>query len=177
MGRVLLLVPLALLAASGFVQYQRREMDTNKKLLPSGLQYFSRDEFQGDFEDLSPELLGRLDAFRAEWGRPVSISTAPGAILRVGSGTSQHFAGRAVDIFPQGMTTRQDAERARRIAINVGFTGIGVYPLWRPSAGLHLDVRPDPGPRGWDEWGGWPSRTQAGEQTYGSVDQALTLFS
>jgi hypothetical protein len=41
------------------------------------------------------------------------------------------------------MLDRQDMERAIALAERVGFNAIGVYPMWKPSPGLHLGQRPD----------------------------------
>lgn len=77
-------------------------------------------------------------------GYSVIPSPAPGAIGRLyGSKTSQHYAGegqliRGIDVMlPAGPSLKEAAQIARE----VGFTGIGVYPNWKPFPGLHLDVR------------------------------------
>lgn len=99
---------------------------------------------------MSADLLLKLDAFRAEWGDQVAISTAPGGLGRKvedghGGAASQHNMlrwgeVRAVDVHPRGIYGPDDFARAVDIAESVGFTGIGVYPDWnRP--GVHLDVR------------------------------------
>lgn len=67
-----------------------------------------------------------------------------------------------------------DVARALRL-----FSGIGVYPFWRPRAGLHLDVRhlsprnPTKGatPREPATWGGVPG--VGGRQEYISAAAAL----
>ena len=99
-------------------------------------------------------LLYKLDAFREALGEgyTVSISPVKGAIGRhAGVSTSMHnfdLTGsvRAIDVFPAyqntGLTKAQ-LKRAYKIAVQVGFTGIGVYPDTQPRPMMHLDVRPN----------------------------------
>jgi hypothetical protein len=115
------------------------------------LYYFSRREFLRDgrdwFDDIDPRLLVLLDTFRHQWGSRVLISGHPDAIGRTGKATdSQHHwepgkLVRGIDVIPSAMGLRKDANRAITMAIDLGFTGIGLYPHWQPSAGLHLDTR------------------------------------
>ncbi len=104
------------------------------------LKHFSVKEFGFNILFLTAGLLIKLDDFREEIGQQVIISPAAGSLMRYGSGDeSQHIYGRAADIMlPKG----PDLETAFNAAKKVGFSGIGVYPGWKPYAGLHLDVRP-----------------------------------
>lgn len=110
------------------------------------LEYFHPDEFQGWYDKLSPKLLVLLDLFRYRLGVPVNVSRHPSSIGRDGGCSSQHCweqfgEVRAIDLLPTGLVTQPDAIRMRRVAIDCGFTGIGIYPHWMPSAGFHVDVR------------------------------------
>lgn len=108
--------------------------------------YFKPEEFGGWYDQISPELLYKLNAFRSLWGAPVSISQNVDGVGRH-TGTGQHNVDlwgevRAVDIFPQGMNSIEDMQRAYDIAVRVGFTGIGLYTdTSKPM--LHVDVRED----------------------------------
>lgn len=112
------------------------------------MRYFTPTEFRDSWPVMSQKLLALLDEFRERWGAPVIISPAPGALARYlgPESTSQHNVDkwgecRAADIMPVGMDSATERHRAFEIAKDVGFTGIGVSPIWRPRAGLHLDVR------------------------------------
>lgn len=111
------------------------------------LDHFGRHEFGEWADQMSEAQLRCLDRFRALWGAKVKVSRADGAVGRhAGNSTSKHNVDRwgevrATDVFPEGMRTRADAERAIRCAEQAGFTGIGVYPDWDPAPGLHLDTR------------------------------------
>ncbi len=109
--------------------------------------YFSDNEFNGFADQLAPGLRDKLNAFRAAWGAPVSVSQASGAVGRhAGQSGTQHNLDRwgftrAVDVFPQGMDSAEDRARALLLAKQAGFTGVGLYlDTNRPM--LHVDVRP-----------------------------------
>lgn len=112
------------------------------------LRNWNPSEFREWWPDMSVRLLVLLDVFRYQWGRPCQVSPAPGALGRNQGrdARSQHNVDRwgevrAADIMPAGLHTREDARRAIDCAITAGFTGIGIYPYWEPTPGLHLDVR------------------------------------
>ena len=120
------------------------------------LRYFKADEFGEWFDVMSPELLTRLDNFRDEWGYPVEVSSAVGAIGRHDHSDSQHNVSkhgevRAIDIFPKVplldgsgyryMQTAGERRRALEVAKKVGFRGIGLYTDTRQGNLLHVDVR------------------------------------
>lgn len=117
------------------------------------LRHFKASEFGVWWPLMSTDLLVKLDAFREAWGDEVAISPATGALGRnirdeEPKAASQHNVlrwgeVRAADIMPKDMLTSADRRRAVQVARQVGFTGIGVYPGWEPSPGLHLDVRRD----------------------------------
>lgn len=139
--------------------------------------YFQPNEFQGWYDRLDKLLLPKLNAFRREWGAPVRISPASGAVGRnIGSSSSQHNFDRwgevrAVDIMPTGENTVENRRRAFEIAKRVGFTGIGVYPKWSPQWGLHVDVRRDKEEGRPATWSAFPNAN--GKQEYFGVDKAL----
>lgn len=147
--------------------------------------FFSPREFQGWATMMDVTLLVRLDTWRALWGKPIAISSHPRGVGReVEEGKpgydSQHNyvqwrQVRAVDCIPSGITTADDLRRARDLAIDAGFTGVGVYPHWRPSPGVHVDTRRSNVPGEPALWGAvQPDRDQA--QQYVSAEAALDAF-
>lgn len=105
---------------------------------------------------MSPKLLKKLDGFRHEWGFPVEISRHADAIGREGGeDLSQHNIDkwgevRAIDVFPmvpdgaggfRYINTKSELKAAYDLAINMGFTGVGVYLDTVAGYMLHLDVR------------------------------------
>ena len=134
----------------------------------SRLEYFTPAEFRGQWGLLSPDLLLNLDGFRARIRRPVIISPADGALMRIrpkgDTGESQHYYGRAADVMIPGGLSGNEVAAAQ----DAGFTGIGLYPHWRPYPGLHLDVRNGQPAR----WGGI-NPTGAG-QYYVTLSEAMS---
>lgn len=108
--------------------------------------FFEPEEFRDWADRMSVILLAKLDVFRAHWGAPVNISKHPLAIGREDNSKSQHNVRlwgevRGIDLQPRGMIYREDMERAIECARLAGFTGIGIYPHWQPTPGIHVDVR------------------------------------
>lgn len=108
-------------------------------------QYFAHDEFGPWADAMHPALVFALDVLRDALDAPLVISPAKGSLgRRLGMSTSLHnvdFHGMvyAADVLlPSwcGVVWGYFAARDLRL-----FSGIGVYPFWRPRAGLHLDVR------------------------------------
>lgn len=133
------------------------------------LKHFRLSEFGASLPFLSIGLLQKLDEFRERLGRKVMISPAPGALIRFDKGSeSQHTFGRAADIMlPDG----PDLETAFSIAKAVGFTGIGVYPDWKPYQGMHLDIRKlEPG----QPIAIWAGKNKDGRQVYTNISEVLT---
>lgn len=132
------------------------------------LRYFTPGEFREWWPMMSTELLNKLDEFRHRLGVPVTISPAQGALGRkLGTSLSQHNVDlwgevRAVDVMFSGVSL----ERAYEVAKAVGFTGIGAYPDWQPSPGLHLDVRQAP-------LALWSGIKENGSQVYKSITEAF----
>lgn len=116
------------------------------------MQFFSPSEFGGWFNQMSPELLKKLDQFRKEWGFPVQISPHQDAVGREdATSQSQHNVMRwgevrAVDVFPKNsiggyINSKAELKRAYDIARRVGFNGVGLYTDTAPGHMVHLDVR------------------------------------
>ena len=141
------------------------------------LRNFSPKEFGIWWALMNPDLLTRLDDFRDRLGFPVSISTAPGAIGRhTGNPSSQHHVTRgkiaAVDVMPHWPLggTKGELRQAYNLAVELGFTGVGLYPDWSPRPGLHLDVRDD---RQAGNPATWSGIKVAGVQQYGAIEAAF----
>ena len=143
------------------------------------LYHFSRDEFRGWFDRCDPRLLILLDSLRHQWGQPIRISPADGAIGReMRDSISQHNIDkwgsvRAVDVYPEGVTNEHQAREFIDLAEQVGFTGIGVYPDWAGGIGFHLDVRVDAQPGKPAKWGA--VNNENGVQRYVALSQALEM--
>ena len=115
---------------------------------------FTEAEFRGWYPYLHPLLKERLDDYRDERGDSVMISPVDGALGRRLDPNNPAYRSRhnielwklvmAADVMPlvggQSIPS-EDLEREYEIAREVGFTGIGAYPDWKPHPGLHLDVR------------------------------------
>jgi len=139
------------------------------------LKYFSTSEFGVWWPFLADKLLYGLDAFRDALGVPVRISPASGAIGRTGKDAenSQHYLLddgklKAIDVLiPENI----DLSHAYNIAKSLGiFTGIGVYPDWKPSHGLHLDTRED---KTADNPATWSGLETADGQVYRDVSEGF----
>ncbi len=138
---------------------------------------FVRDGFDW-FPEMNPELLDKLDQIRGLYGSPIIISPAGGAIGRH-AGTTQHNVDRygkvnAIDVMFKDLKTSDDALAILKLANEVGFTGIGVYPEWKPYAGFHFDVRTDRTPDNPAMWSG--VRNDAGVQIYIGFYEGLKKF-
>lgn len=91
---------------------------------------------------LDPELVELLEQFRKDVGnkpirvlsgyRDISYNTKVGGAKR-----SYHLRGMAADITIEGVSVK----RMKKIAVAVGFRGIGTYPA---KGFVHVDVRPWP---------------------------------
>lgn len=139
------------------------------------LTYFKASEFGPWWPLMNRDLLLKLDAFRERWGAPVQISPAEGGTGREDDSNSQHNAlkwgeVRAVDIMPHGMDTPAMRQLAVTIAEEVGYTGIGVYPDWKPHPGIHVDVREPEIPGHVAKWSGV---IEDGRQVYAAIERGL----
>jgi len=124
------------------------------------LRYFTQNEFRDSWAAMSTRLLVLLDSLRYQWGAGITISPVSGALARYNGpdDTSQHNVDRwgecrAADVFLDGMDSPSSANRAVEVAMRTGFTGVGIYPDWDPSPGVHVDVRQDHEPGDPALWG------------------------
>ena len=148
--------------------------------------WFSAREFGTWVNRIHPALLFALDALRDMLGSCLVISPAAGSLgRRLGGSKSLHN----VDVFgmvyaadvllPLAWGVGEGFEAARDLRL---FSGIGVYPFWKPRPGLHLDVRhlssmnPSKGatPLRPATWGAVPGA--GGRQEYVSAAAALARF-
>jgi len=86
------------------------------------------------------QLLEALDDFRDYIAAPIIFSPVRGSLYATSghSEKSLHYQGKAADImFPQTPLLEAFIAATRFIA----FGGIGIYPYWKPDAGLHVDIR------------------------------------
>lgn len=130
------------------------------------LKHFKTAEFRGEWVFLSVGLLQQLDHFREILGFKVSVSSASGSMIRWGSGTSQHYFGRAIDIILGHGANINVAIEAAKLA---GFKGIGIYPNSGGIAGrwrMHLDIRPEEKTATWGYVNG----------SYVSMSEALNIY-
>ena len=117
------------------------------------LWFFSRSEFYRNDTDwfpyIDPRLLVLLDSLRCIIKSPIAISPHPRAVGRNdGDSSSMHNIDKhgrvfAVDTLPAQSYKHKYISTYVRLAKELGFTGIGVYPDWTPRPGLHLDTRTD----------------------------------
>lgn len=159
---------LALGGIVGAVYYlaYRRKQELVDKL---NLTYFRPEEFGSSLPLMDTRLLLALDAFRAALKKPITVSPAVGALLRPWAPGSEHFYGRAADImFPQGPSLARAYETALELRL---FSGLGVYPDWKPYPGMHVDVRPTRDPSDPARWAGVQ---RDGKQIYVGIGEGLT---
>lgn len=106
--------------------------------------YFSRRELEckhTGFCDMAPEFLERLDALREAFGKPLALTSAfrhpthPVEAKKPVPGI--HASGRAADI----AVTGEDAYNLVRLAMQLGFHGIGVAQSAKGRF-VHVDIRP-----------------------------------
>ena len=148
--------------------------------------FFAPHEFGAWLNRIHPALLFALDVLRDTLNAPVVISPAAGALgRRLGGSSSLHN----VDVFgmvyaadvllPLSCGVAEGFDAARNVRL---FSGIGVYPFWKPRPGLHVDVRhlsavnPTKGatPLKPATWGA--VRGAGGRQEYVSAAAALARF-
>lgn len=105
------------------------------------LRHFSPVEFRASWLVMDRDFLYTLDEYRERLGRKVMISPAPGSLYRAfDNGDHGHLPLAVADVMlPEG----PDLETAFNVALEVGFTAVGVYPFWEPYPGLHLAKRPN----------------------------------
>lgn len=141
--------------------------------------YFNEIEFHGWYDLMDPMQLELLNKFRHAWGGPVLVSPLSAGVGRRMGPDAKSFHNvdrygvvKATDIMPSNFKTKEDFKRGFEIAKDVGFLGIGIYPDWNPSAGMHVDVGRRAG-----RFQGNPAKWSAfkvnGVQTYFPIDKAF----
>lgn len=94
-------------------------------------------------QEMKPELLGRLQALRDVYGRPLPVTSgwrcADHPVEKAKAHPGMHSTGLAVDLGVQGA----EAHEVLRLAMHLGFTGVGVQ---QKGSGrfVHLDLRKEP---------------------------------
>ena len=133
------------------------------------LKHFKPAEFHGLFEKINETLLTKLDYVRERGekifpGFKITISPAAGGVGREHpNSNSRHNVTKwgevqALDIMPYILTEHGkrplNGLEACVIAglLLSNFSGVGVYPFWRPRPGFHIDVRPDISPTDVKKW-------------------------
>lgn len=133
------------------------------------LYYFTPPEFNRAGNNWFPLMDGRLlvllDVLRFRLGVPINLSGHRDAIgrrlgqeSRTQHNIDRHGAVHAVDFFVDGVHSGEQAKRVVDEMRGLGFTGIGVYPLWtnnqgRLQVGFHGDTRINNRPGRAAEWG------------------------
>jgi zinc D-Ala-D-Ala carboxypeptidase len=113
---------------------------------------FSEEEFRCKHTglcEMQPATMARIQRLRTLYGKPLRVtsgyrhSTHPVEAAKPAPGV--HTQGRAVDLAVEGV----DAFQVVRLALRLGFTGIGVQQKG-PGRFIHLDDSPGPlRPRVW----------------------------
>lgn len=112
---------------------------------PYSPRYFSEAEFARCappcfIDDMSDELLYKLDQIRQDVGKPLRITCAFRSMeydkAKGRSGDSRHCRGLAVDIACSDSETRQ---KILKSALSLGLNGIGIAKTF-----IHIDIRPYP---------------------------------
>lgn len=101
----------------------------------SKLDHFHAGEAWGNPGQMNYSLLRRLDRARAYVGYPFIITSGNQGVH---SPNSLHYQGRAVDFVvkrPKSVTLCDVLLSLLRF----DFTGVGIYPHWKPSGGFHLE--------------------------------------
>ena len=94
-------------------------------------------------QEMKPEFMGRLQALRDVYKRPMTITSGyrcpDHPVEKAKAEPGMHSTGLACDVGVQGA----DAHELLRLAMHLGFTGIGVQ---QKGGGrfIHLDLRQQP---------------------------------
>lgn len=136
------------------------------------LEFFVEAEFGDDWERMDPELLIMADEFRRRWGAACTIKDLGRTYGKGFHNYVLHRLVKAIDLRPAGMDTPADMRRAYDIALDIGFTGIGLYPEWASGPGIHLDIGVRPG-KGRGNPARWSARyDDDGKQIYLGIEEA-----
>lgn len=133
------------------------------------VKHFKPSEFQPRPDMMHQSIVFLIDTIRALFNAPIHITSAwaPGTGH---SATSQHYVGKAVDFWVEGIPFKNAvdlmegfiAQPPRGIGVT-GFIGLGIYPHWL-DPGFHLDTR--------GELARWGAVTRKGRQVYVSWNNA-----
>lgn len=142
---------------------------------------FERKEWRNAPDKVEPELIYMVDELatymKKEYGNaPAIVNVAYDELGHASD--SQHYVGRAVDIYFKDVALVDQFLAAERFP----FSGIGCYPYWTltvknnierkiPAPGLHLDIRPLKGHCGARWW-----RDKQGNYQSFNKDFLLTLL-
>ncbi len=139
----------------------------------SRVRWFRPEEFGPHLDSMDPRVIYAADQLREALGAPLRVSPAPGATARFnGNSQSRHYAvGRKSDAVDLLVPRSMPLESVYRAALTVpSIGGIGLYPDWSPTHGVHIDCRPrKPGGRV-ATWGGV---MVAGSQQYVTVSEVF----
>ena len=136
------------------------------------LRHFGDNEFGDDLERMDPLQLLYIDEFRNRWGASCSVKDLGRTTGNGFHNYVKHGAVKATDLRPEGMNSSIDLRRAFDIAVDIGFTGIGLYPEWASGPGIHLDIGERPG-RGRGNPARWSARyNEKGKQIYEGIHEA-----
>lgn len=135
------------------------------------IRHFAPREFNRNDIDFAPVMSEKfilgLDELREQSGHRIMISPNKHALGRRNTKykSSQHYFGLEVtelsvaDIIPYSRIdgekcslSRVEARSFVELAADIGFTGIGVYPMWHPASGFHIDMRELPAGRQLASW-------------------------
>jgi uncharacterized protein YcbK (DUF882 family) len=93
-------------------------------------------------QEMKPEFMGRLQALRDVYKRPMTITSGyrcpDHPVEKAKAEPGMHSTGLACDVGVQGA----DAHEVLRLAMHLGFTGIGVQQKGGDRF-LHVDLIPD----------------------------------
>lgn len=124
------------------------------------------------YKGLDPKLTNKVEALEKALGANLWISSG----VRTkeynqqagGAKDSQHLYGRAVDIARSSF--KQSPEEAMKIALELGFTGVGFY-----DKHIHLDVRTDPHKRGYSFWDNRTGKSEYDKGKFEGLELATKL--
>lgn len=115
---------------------------------PWNYQFFTRAEMSCSWTgkcEMDPTFMLMLDSLRLAHGKPIRVSSAyrdpshPSEAVKPAPGW--HTKGKAADLLVSG----EDAYKLLRLALSIGFTGIGVKQTGPAEKRfLHVDTRPTP---------------------------------
>lgn len=141
---------------------------------------FKESDFRGWYKDMDHGLLEVIEKFAESLDYDIFISPASGGIGRRMSPTAKSFHNitkygkvQAIDLMINKTLTPDEWRDVFEKAKLAGATGIGLYPDWNPTNGVHLDVGKRPG-KSPDNPAKWSAYRVNGKQKYFSIDKAFS---